>query len=193
MSSLIRVVICKLQVNTNTCFKCSLAVYLTGPPIGSLFSSASIPFHHVKKYHYRPSQRKRTIDNDQAVDSVSSAKRHKHQPQLCDNCESTSGHIDSSTSHVNLQPNPLETSELYLTAHESPVDDSSLENPAISLSHCESPDRGKKRKHYNNMQLISKKRLKLSYSEVIEAPRARGITTIKKKGYFHNYYLITIL
>jgi len=178
------------------CIKYPLAVYLIGTPIGYLFPSASIPFHYAKKHHCRPpqsNQRKRILDYDQAVDSVSSAKRYKHQPQHSDICESTSNCVDSGTSHVSLalQPNPLEMSELYLTACESPVDNESVENPAVDLSHCKSADRGKKRKHQNTIQLISKIRLRLGYNQVIKAPRTRRKTTFKRKG--NSYCVITIL
>jgi len=169
--------------------KYPLAVYLIGPPIGYLFPSASIPFHYVKKHHCRPTQsnqRKRIIDNDH---SVSSAKRYKSQPQHSDIYKPTSDCTESGTSCANLS-NPL---ELYLTACESPVDIESVENPTVDLPHRKSPDRGKKRKFQNKLQLISKKRLRLGYNEVIEAPRTKGKSTIKRKGNFHNHCLITIL
>ena len=185
---MITAVFCKLQVNTNTHFRCQLAVYLTGPPVGNLFPAASIHFQLVKKHHSRLSQskpRKRIINHEQAVHSVPSPKRQKHQLEHINNHESTSCHIDRVTTSHAIQSIPLEISELYLTACESP--DEIVEHPTTSPSHDKSPKRGKKRQHQDTMQLMSKKRLRLSYNEVIEVPRARKKTT-RRKGYFHNYY-----
>ena len=71
------------------------------------------------------------------------------------------------------------TSELYLTACESP--DEIVDNPTTSPSHDISP---KKSQHQDTMQLMSK--LRVSYNEVIEVPRAR------EKVISFYYHIITI-
>ncbi|XP_065897051.1 telomerase reverse transcriptase-like isoform X2 [Dysidea avara] len=177
---------------------CSLFVKLdhgcflqvTGPPIGNLFPTASVLFQRVKSRQSQSKQKKRTID-DKAFNSVPSAKRHKHQ---LEHIEPTSCHIDRVTTSHAIQPNPLEMSELYLTACESP--DEIVGHPTTSQSHGKSPQRGKKRKHQDAMQLMSKKRLRLSYNEVIEVPRTRK-KTIRRNGYFillsYHYYLMAFI
>ena len=163
-----------------------VAVFSLGQLIGNLFQTASIPFHHVKKLHHtRQSKRKRQNYNGNLTDDLApSSKRHKPQsPEPANN----DGICDASPNNeLPVEPNPMETSELYHTACESPDDNSNGENPTMNLSHEELPNNlGRQNSHNDGIKCMSKKRLKVAYNQAIDVPRTRK-KSIKRKGYFYN-------
>ena len=154
----------------------------TGPPIGNLFTTASIPFLSKQKFYstlFHSKQRKQTKSTGKNDDCVPSVKRYK--PETVDNHESTTSHIRSS----DVQSNPLEVSELYLTADESPEENDVVDKPPVRLSHDQPSKRGMKRSN-DYIQMVSKKRLKLSYSNLLKIPRERK-SAKKGKGCLHCY------
>ena len=185
MSSVIMAVCCKLQVKISPRFMCHVAMFSTGQPIGNLFQTASIPFHHVKKLHHsRLSKRRRQNYKSNLTDDLApSSKRHKPQsPEPAND----GGICDASPNNeLPVEPNPMETSELSHIACESPDDNDVGENPIINLSHEELPNKGRNRSHNDAIKLMSKKRLWVAYNKASEVRRTRK-KSIRRKGYFHN-------
>ena len=106
-----------------------------GPPIGTLFSAASIPFttkpgYHLKSFHLLK-KRKRTVSktSDENVSSVSSNKKLKHEKVRINNdvigamseCSTSDngGMLVEHSSSNDVLTEVLDISEFYATAAES--------------------------------------------------------------------------
>ena len=157
----------------------SLCVLPVGSPIGSLFTTASIPFtckkYHSRFFHFK--QWKRTEAPGKDNDWAPNPKRHK------------SNSVDDHKLTTSVQPNPLEMSELYVTACESPEDNDAVHQLPIILFHNRQSKRGKKRSN-DYVQMVSKRRLKLSFNELLKTSRERKHTK-KGKGYILHSLVIS--
>ena len=162
----------------------------TGPPIGTLFTAASIPFtvkpgYRLKSLHLFK-KRKRTISktSDENASSVSSSKRHKHEEGRIDSdvieaVTERSGLDNDGMSVEHDSPNDayaeaLDVSEVYATAAESfgNGDNTVLTSPQKNISKNNNrPKMWRKRKRCNNNDdvfFISKKKLKAHSNVMIK-------------------------
>ena len=183
-----------------------------GPPIGTLFTSASIPFTlkpscHLKKSFQLFKKRKRTFskrNEENAVDS-SSIKKCKldcdetkvinsgTKETLVECATLTSDNkvvVESSSSSkdISVQPEALDVSECYMTATESFYEghDSVLKSPEQVVSK-KTAKMWKKRKAYiyddkHEMFFISRKKLKLNPEIIKKSKRKEGNKKVLKKG-----------
>ena len=165
-------------------------ILLVGPPIGTLFSSASMPFTLKPSYHLKSFQlfkkRKRTISKTSGEVIVSGVKRCR---LIYDEDDGTNGNAKRtvtrcSASNVDgtlaectsfndavTKSGALDASQLYATAAES-FDHSHytvMTSPQESVSKNNPSKIWRKRKRYNNndMFLISKKKLKTNSDKII--------------------------
>ena len=176
-----------------------------GPPIGTLFTSASIPFTRKPSYHLKTFQllkkRKRTISK---VNEENSIKKHK----LDDNEDSNAKRKQSSASNddktmaecisskdVLTQPEAFDVSEVYATAVES-LDDTVMNSSEVNVSKKNQPRLWRKRRRYSDtdrMFVISKKKLKMNSDKIIiEKSKIRSTKVNTKKGtYIKFWYMMT--
>ena len=179
-----------------------------GPPIGTLFTSASIPFTRKSSYHLKTFQllkkRKRTISNkvneentikkhklDNAEDS--NAKRKQVEHSSASNDDKTMAECISSKD-VLTQPEALDVSEVYATTVES-FDDIVMNSPEGNVSKKNQPRLWRKRRRYSDtdrMFVISKKKLKMNSDKIIEKSKIRSTKVNTKKGtYIKFWYMMT--
>lgn len=167
-----------------------------GPPIGTLFSAASVPFNvkSIASYRLKPLQllkkRKRTISKTSVKDVVSSVDNTKRLKQEEDKTNSDieetvtqcSAADDVAEQH-NISNEALNVSEFYVTAAESFGNGDSLVfiSPQKNASKNSSPKIWRKRKRSNNddnMFFISRKKLKVNSNEIINKSKLQN----NKKG-----------
>ena len=150
-----------------------------GPPIGTLFTVASIPFtvkpgYRLKSLHLFK-KRKRTVSKTNNDNISSSVKRPKHEEDRINSdvieavteC-STSDNGGMSVEHNSpndAHTKALDVSEFYTTAAESfgNGDNTVLTSPQENISKNNQPKMWRKQKRYNNdddMFFVSKKKLK---------------------------------
>ena len=165
-----------------------------GPPIGTLFSAASIPFtikpdYHLKSFHLLK-KRKRTITkpSDENVSSVSSNKRHKHEEDRINsgvigavtecNASDNDGMSVEHNSSNDVLTEALDVSEFYATAAESfgNADNTVFTSPQENISKNNRPKMWRKQKRCNNdddMFFISRKKLKTNSNVITKKSKQR--------------------
>ena len=182
-------------------------ILLAGPPIGTLFSSASMPFTLKPKYHLKSFQlfkkRKRTISKTNGEDIVSGVKRCRLNYDEDDGTESNTKRTVTGCSASNVggmlakcsslnstvtQSEALDASELYATAAES-FDDGHytvMTSPQESVSKNTPPKIWQKRKRYNNddddVFFVSKKKLKTNSDKIIKKSKVQNSKGSRTKG-----------
>ena len=194
---------CLLQVTGIWCILFVLPFIIAvavpaGPPIGTLFTSASIPFMlksscHLKKSFQLFKKRKRTISKRNEENAVSSSSIKKCKLDCDEAKEINSGTKEalvecatltndhkvmversSKSNHVSSQPEALDVSDCYMTATESFYEDRDrvLKAPEHVISKKNSAKIWRKRKTYSDdehgMIFISKKKLKLNSEMIIK-------------------------
>ena len=178
-----------------------------GPPIGTLFTSASILFTRKPSYHLKTFQllkkRKRTISKVNEENTSSTIKRHKLDydeengnskkitvENATSNDEKTM--VECARSHnVLTQPEVLDVSEVYATAVES-FDDTVMNSPEGNASKKNQPRLWRKRRRYSDndgMFVISKKKLKMNSDKIIEKSKIRSTKVNTKRGILEFWYM----
>ena len=169
-----------------------------GPPIGTLFSAASVPFNvkSIASYQIKPLQllkkRKRTISKTSVKDVVSSVDNTKRLKQEEDRTNSdieetvtqcsASDDVGMLAEQHNISNETLNVSEFYATAAESFGNGDSVVfiSPQKNASKS-SPPIWRKRKRYSiddDMFFISRKKLKANSNEIINKSKLQN----NKKG-----------
>ena len=162
-----------------------------GPPIGTLFTSASIPFTRRPSYHLKSFQllkkRKRTISKVNEENTASPIKRHKldyDEENVMNNnangmlIERTNDKTMAeciNSNDVLTEPEALDVSEYYATAVES-FDDTVLNSPEGNISKKNQPKQWRKRRKYSDDEgmFISKKKLKMNSDKIIEKSKIKS-------------------
>ena len=176
-----------------------------GPPIGTLFSTASIPFNvkpscQLKTFHLLK-KRKRTISKTSVKDissSVSGAKRLKQEEDRTNSdveetvtqCNASDDVRMLAKEHNNSNESltaALNVSELYTTAVESFTnsDSTAFMSSQESVSKRNPPKKWRKRKRCNNyddMICIAKKKLKVNSDKTITKSKLHSDKGKRLKG-----------
>ena len=167
-----------------------------GPPVGTLFTSASIPFTRKPSYHLKTFQflkkRKRTISKVNEENTSSTIKRHKldyneEKKIMVENATSNDEKTMvecASSNDVLTQSEVLDVSEVYATAVES-FDDTVMNSLEGNASKKNQPRLWRKRRRYSDndrMFVISKKKLKMNSVKIIEKPKIRSTKVNTKRG-----------